>query len=252
MGQQQYGIDADRLMQYATEIKAVAQTGVQVAVVIGGGNIFRGVQAAAFGLDRVQGDYMGMLATVINSMALQSALEKIDVSTRLLSGLTIQQVCEPYIRRRAVRHLEKGRVVIFGAGIGSPYFTTDSAASLRAIEIEADAVLKGTRVDGIYTADPEKNPDATKYSEISFDEVIEKNLNVMDMTAFTLCKENNLPIIVFDMNTEGNLKRLLAGEHLGTLVNMDGKSERSGAATAQLDAKHSSLQPIPSTPAEQA
>jgi uridylate kinase len=226
MGQQQYGIDAERLMQYATEIKTVAAKGVQVAVVIGGGNIFRGVQAAAFGLDRVQGDYMGMLATVINSMALQSALEKIDVSTRLLSGLTIQQVCEPYIRRRAVRHLEKGRVVIFGAGIGSPYFTTDSAASLRAIEIEADVVLKGTRVDGIYTADPEKDPNATKFNEISFNDVIEKNLNVMDMTAFTLCKENNLPIIVFDMNTEGNLERLLGGEPLGTLVNNSGKSER--------------------------
>ncbi|MFD1871314.1 UMP kinase [Hymenobacter bucti] len=226
MGQQQYGIDAERLMQYATEIKTVASKGVEVAIVIGGGNIFRGVQAAAFGLDRVQGDYMGMLATVINSMALQSALEKIDVSTRLLSGLTIQQVCEPYIRRRAVRHLEKGRVVIFGAGIGSPYFTTDSAASLRAIEIEADVVLKGTRVDGIYTADPEKDPNATKFNEISFNEVIEKNLNVMDMTAFTLCKENNLPIIVFDMNTEGNLERLLGGEPLGTLVNSSGKSDR--------------------------
>jgi uridylate kinase len=226
MGQQQYGIDAERLMQYATEIKTIASKGVQVAVVIGGGNIFRGVQAAAFGLDRVQGDYMGMLATVINSMALQSALEKIDVSTRLLSGLTIQQVCEPYIRRRAVRHLEKGRVVIFGAGIGSPYFTTDSAASLRAIEIEADVVLKGTRVDGIYTADPEKDPAATKFNTISFDEVIEKNLNVMDMTAFTLCKENNLPIIVFDMNTEGNLERLLGGEPLGTLVNRSGQNER--------------------------
>ena len=229
MGNQQYGIDAERLMQYATEIKTVAAKGVQVAVVIGGGNIFRGVQAAAFGLDRVQGDYMGMLATVINSMALQSALEKIDVSTRLLSGLTIQQVCEPYIRRRAVRHLEKGRVVIFGAGIGSPYFTTDSAASLRAIEIEADVVLKGTRVDGIYTADPEKDPTATKFEEISFDEVIEKNLNVMDMTAFTLCKENNLPIIVFDMNTEGNLERLLSGQPLGTLVNSSGKSNRATA-----------------------
>ena len=229
MGQQQYGIDAERLMQYATEIKTVAMKGMQVAVVIGGGNIFRGVQAAAFGLDRVQGDYMGMLATVINSMALQSALEKIDVSTRLLSGLTIQQVCEPYIRRRAVRHLEKGRVVIFGAGIGSPYFTTDSAASLRAIEIEADVVLKGTRVDGIYTADPEKDPTATKFNEISFDEVIEKNLNVMDMTAFTLCKENNLPIIVFDMNTQGNLELLLSGQPLGTLVNSSGKSDRQVA-----------------------
>lgn len=231
MGNQQYGIDAERLMQYATEIKTVASKGVEVAVVIGGGNIFRGVQATAFGLDRVQGDYMGMLATVINSMALQSALEKLEVNTRLLSGLTIQQVCEPYIRRRAVRHLEKGRVVIFGAGIGSPYFTTDSAASLRAIEIEADVVLKGTRVDGIYTADPEKDPTATKFEEISFDAVIEKNLNVMDMTAFTLCKENNLPIIVFDMNTEGNLERLLAGEPLGTLVNSSGQSNR--AATVQ-------------------
>jgi uridylate kinase len=227
MGNQQYGIDAERLMQYATEIKTVAAKGVEVAVVIGGGNIFRGVQATAFGLDRVQGDYMGMLATVINSMALQSALEKLEVNTRLLSGLNIQQVCEPYIRRRAVRHLEKGRVVIFGAGIGSPYFTTDSAASLRAIEIEADVVLKGTRVDGIYTADPEKDPTATKFEEISFDAVIEKNLNVMDMTAFTLCKENNLPIIVFDMNTQGNLERLLAGEPLGTLVNSSGKSNRA-------------------------
>jgi uridylate kinase len=243
MGQQQYGIDAERLMQYATEIKAVVAKGVQVAVVIGGGNIFRGVQAAAFGLDRVQGDYMGMLATVINSMALQSALEKIEVSTRLLSGLTIQQVCEPYIRRRAVRHLEKGRVVIFGAGIGSPYFTTDSAASLRAIEIEANVVLKGTRVDGIYTADPEKDPTAQKYSEISFDEVIEKGLSVMDMTAFTLCKENNLPIIVFDMNTMGNLERLLDGEHLGTLVNMNGKNDRPTVTTSQNGLKQGGLQP---------
>lgn len=231
MGNQQYGIDADRLMQYATEIKTIVDKGVEVAVVIGGGNIFRGVQAAAFGLDRVQGDYMGMLATVINSMALQSALEKLDVNTRLLSGLTIQQVCEPYIRRRAVRHLEKGRVVIFGAGIGSPYFTTDSAASLRAIEIEADVVLKGTRVDGIYTADPEKDPTATKFAEISFDQAIDKGLSVMDMTAFTLCKENNLPIIVFDMNTEGNLERLLGGEPLGTLVSSSGKSDRT--ATVQ-------------------
>lgn len=237
MGQQQYGIDANRLMQYAEEIKAVAETGTQVAVVIGGGNIFRGVQAEAFGLDRVQGDYMGMLATVINSMALQSALEKLGVSTRLLSGVTIQRVCEPYIRRRAMRHLEKGRVVIFGAGIGSPYFTTDSAASLRAIEIEADVVLKGTRVDGIYTADPEKDPTAVRFPEITFDEVMEKNLNVMDMTAFTLCKENNLPIIVFDMNKEGNLQRLLDGESVGTLVSMH------GSKAAELNPNHSSLQP---------
>ncbi|WP_240635340.1 UMP kinase [Hymenobacter rigui] len=237
MGQQQYGIDATRLMQYAEEIKAVAETGTQIAVVIGGGNIFRGVQAEAFGLDRVQGDYMGMLATVINSMALQSALEKLGVNTRLLSGVTIQRVCEPYIRRRAMRHLEKGRVVIFGAGIGSPYFTTDSAASLRAIEIEADVVLKGTRVDGIYTADPEKDPSAVRFPEITFDEVMEKNLNVMDMTAFTLCKENNLPIIVFDMNKEGNLQRLLDGESVGTLVSMH------GSKATNLDPNHSSLQP---------
>ncbi|GHA69680.1 uridylate kinase [Pontibacter akesuensis] len=221
MGDQQYGIDSNRLLQYAQEIKEVAALGVEVAVVIGGGNIFRGVQAEQVGLDRVQGDYMGMLATVINSMALQSALEKLGVYTRLLSGINIQQVCEPYIRRRAVRHLEKGRVVIFGAGTGNPYFTTDSAASLRAIEIEADVVLKGTRVDGIYSADPEKDPDAVFYPNISFKEVFEKGLNVMDMTAFTLCKENDLPIIVFDMNKGGNLKRLVQGERIGTLVSMD-------------------------------
>ena len=225
MGEQQYGIDSDRLMKYADEIKEVARLGVEVAVVIGGGNIFRGVQAEALGLDRVQGDYMGMLATVINSMALQSALEKNGVYTRLLSGINIQQVCEPYIRRRAVRHLEKGRVVIFGAGIGSPYFTTDSAASLRAIEIEADVVLKGTRVDGIYSADPEKDPNAIFYSNITFKDVFEKGLNVMDMTAFTLCKENDLPIIVFNMNKPGNLKRLVDGESVGTLVSMEDLAE---------------------------
>lgn len=252
MGQQQYGIDAERLMQYASEIKAVAATGVQVAVVIGGGNIYRGVQAEAFGLDRVQGDYMGMLATVINSMALQSALEKLEVSTRLLSGLTIQRVCEPYIRRRAVRHLEKGRVVIFGAGIGSPYFTTDSAASLRAIEIEADVVLKGTRVDGIYTADPEKDPTATRYPEITFDEVLSKNLNVMDMTAFTLCKENNLPIIVFDMNTPGNLERLLGGEPMGTLVSAGGTGPGRDGRKPVLDPAQSLLQPLVGNQPEQA
>ncbi|AKQ44528.1 UMP kinase [Rufibacter radiotolerans] len=220
MGEQQYGIDTNMLVQYAEEIKSAIDLGAQVAVVIGGGNIFRGVQAESVGLDRVQGDYMGMLATVINSMALQSALEKAGVYTRLLSGINIQQVCEPYIRRRALRHLEKGRVVIFGAGIGSPYFTTDSAASLRAIEIEADVVLKGTRVDGIYTADPEKDPTATKYTDITFEEVFEKGLNVMDMTAFTLCKENNLPIVVFDINTRGNLARLINGEKIGTQVSM--------------------------------
>ncbi|WP_303310241.1 UMP kinase [Hymenobacter sp. BT730] len=233
MGAQQYGIDAERLMQYAKEIKTATETGTQIAVVIGGGNIFRGVQAEAFGLDRVQGDYMGMLATVINSMALQSALEKLDVNTRLLSGVTIQRVCEPYIRRRALRHLEKGRVVIFGAGIGSPYFTTDSAASLRAIEMDADVVLKGTRVDGIYTADPEKDPTATRYPQITFDEVMEKNLNVMDMTAFTLCKENNLPIIVFDMNKTGNLQRLIDGETVGTLVTMNGTQPEADEATQE-------------------
>jgi uridylate kinase len=252
MGQQQYGIDAERLMQYASEIKDVVATGVQVAVVIGGGNIYRGVEAEAFGLDRVQGDYMGMLATVINSMALQSALEKLEVSTRLLSGLTIQRVCEPYIRRRAVRHLEKGRVVIFGAGIGSPYFTTDSAASLRAIEIEADVVLKGTRVDGIYTADPEKDPTATRFAEITFDEVLAKNLNVMDMTAFTLCKENNLPIIVFDMNTSGNLARLLDGEAMGTLVHAGGTGAGRDGRKPVLDAKQSLLQPLVGNQPEQA
>jgi uridylate kinase len=220
MGEQQYGIDNKRLLQYADDIKGIAELGVQVAVVIGGGNIFRGVQAETVGLDRVQGDYMGMLATVINSMALQSALEKAGIMTRLLSGINIQQVCEPYIRRRAMRHLEKGRVVIFGAGIGSPYFTTDSAASLRAIEIEADVVLKGTRVDGIYSADPEKDPTAVRYTNLTFQDVFEKNLNVMDMTAFTLCKENDLPIIVFDMNKRGNLRKVVDGDSVGTLVSM--------------------------------
>ncbi|MBC3541904.1 UMP kinase [Rufibacter sediminis] len=220
MGEQQYGIDTNMLVQYAKEIKSAVDLGAEVAVVIGGGNIFRGVQAEAVGLDRVQGDYMGMLATVINSMALQSALEKVGIFTRLLSGINIQQVCEPYIRRRAMRHLEKGRVVIFGAGTGNPYFTTDSAASLRAIEIEADVVLKGTRVDGIYTADPEKDASAVRYDDITFEEVFEKGLNVMDMTAFTLCKENNLPIVVFDINKPGNLAKLIQGERVGTLVSM--------------------------------
>jgi uridylate kinase len=218
MGDKQFGIDPERLNQYATEIKEVAQAGVEIAVVIGGGNIFRGIQAAEGGMDRVQGDYMGMLATVINSMALQSALEQMGIQTRLLSAIKMEQICEPFIRRRAVRHLEKGRVVIFGAGTGNPYFTTDTAATLRAIEIEAEVILKGTRVDGIYTADPEKDPNATKYSTISFNEVYEKGLNVMDLTAFTLCNENKLPIIVFDMNKIGNLKKLLTGEPVGTLV----------------------------------
>ncbi len=219
MGDQQYGIDPDRLQQYAQEIKRVKDTGVEIAIVIGGGNIFRGVQAEKSGMDRVQGDYMGMLATVINAMALQSALEKYGLYTRLMSGIKIEQVCEPFIRRRAVRHLEKGRVVIFGAGIGNPYFTTDSTASLRAIEIEADVVLKGTRVDGVYSADPEKDPSATRFSNITFTEVYQKGLNVMDMTAFTLCQENNLPIIVFDMNKPGNLYNLLSGQSVGTLIN---------------------------------
>lgn len=218
MGEKEYGIDPARLQQYATDIKYIHSKGLEVAIVIGGGNIFRGIQAADAGIERVQGDYMGMLATVINGMALQSALENNGVTTRLMSGLHIQQVCESYIRRRAVRHLEKGRIVIFAAGTGNPYFTTDSAASLRAIEIEADAVLKGTRVDGIYTADPEKHPEATRYDDISFKEVYEKGLKVMDMTAFTLCEENNLPIIVFDMNKPGNLTKLVEGESVGTLV----------------------------------
>jgi len=218
MGEKGFGIDPERLSQYAREIKEVASAGVQVAVVIGGGNIFRGIQAAEGGMDRVQGDYMGMLATVINSMALQSALEGIGVQTRLQSAIKMEQICEPFIRRRAVRHLEKGRVVIFGAGTGNPYFTTDTAATLRAVEIEADVILKGTRVDGIYSADPEKDPQAVKYDTISFTEVYAKGLNVMDMTAFTLCNDNKLPIIVFDMNRPGNLKRVLSGEKVGTLV----------------------------------
>lgn len=192
--------------------------GVEIAIVIGGGNIFRGVQAEKSGIDRVQGDYMGMLATLINAMALQSALEQIGLFTRLMSGIKIESVCEPFIRRRAIRHLEKGRIVIFGAGIGNPYFTTDSTAALRAIEIESDVVLKGTRVDGVYTADPEKDASATKYQNITFTEVYKKNLNVMDMTAFTLCQENNLPIIVFDMNKSENLTKLVNGEQIGTLI----------------------------------
>ncbi len=218
MGDKNFGIDNERIAQYAVEIKNIVDAGVKVAIVVGGGNIFRGVQAESGGMDRVQGDYMGMLATMINSMALQSALEKLNVETRLQSAIKMEQICEPFIRRRAMRHLEKGRVVIFGAGTGNPYFTTDTAATLRAIEIEADVILKGTRVDGIYTADPEKDPTATKYDEITFEEVYNKGLNVMDMTAFTLCKENKLPIIVFDMNLKGNLNKLVAGEKIGTLV----------------------------------
>jgi len=219
MGDQQYGIDAKILDQYAKDIKTVTDKGVEVAIVIGGGNIFRGVQGVAGGIvDRAQGDYMGMLATVINSMALQGALERVGIKTRLLSAIKMEQICEPFIRRRAIRHLEKGRVVIFGAGTGNPYFTTDTAASLRAVEIEADLILKGTRVDGVYTADPEKHSDAKKYDTVTFSEVYERGLSIMDLTAITLCQENNLPILVFDMNKQGNLKRLMLGEKVGTLV----------------------------------
>jgi uridylate kinase len=206
------------LEQYCDEIKAVKEQGVELAIVIGGGNIFRGGQAEALGIDRVQGDYMGMLATVINAMALQSALERHGLYTRLMAGIKMEQVCEPFIRRRAIRHLEKGRIVIFGAGIGNPYFTTDSTASLRAIETQCNVVLKGTRVDGVYTADPEKVPTATRYSSLSFQEAYEKGLNIMDMTAFTLCMENKLPIIVFDMNKKGNLLKIAQGEQAGTLI----------------------------------
>jgi len=218
MGEKQYGIDTERLVEYAKEIKTVVDLGCELAIVIGGGNIFRGVAGAAKGMDRVQGDYMGMLATVINSMALQSALETQGVDTRLQSAIKMEAICEPFIRRRAVRHLEKGRVVIFGAGTGNPYFTTDTAASLRAIEIEADVILKGTRVDGIYTADPEKDKSATRFANLTFSEAISRNLQVMDMTAFTLCQENKLPIIVFDMNKAGNLSDLVSGADVGTLV----------------------------------
>ncbi|PIQ50148.1 MAG: UMP kinase [Cytophagales bacterium CG12_big_fil_rev_8_21_14_0_65_40_12] len=219
MGNQQYGIDPDRLNQYAEEIKRIHDKGVEIAIVIGGGNIYRGVQAEASGIDRVQGDYMGMLATVINAMAIQSTLENHGMFTRLMSGIKMEAVCEPFIRRRAVRHLEKGRVVIFGAGIGNPYFTTDSTASLRAIEIEAEVVLKGTRVDGVYTADPEKDPTATRIENLSFEQAIREGYNIMDMTAFTLCQENNVPIIVFDMNTKDNLLNLMEGkENVGTLI----------------------------------
>lgn len=218
MGNNQYGIDNDRVLQYAHDIKGVFDAGIEIAIVVGGGNIFRGLSAEKSGMERAQADYMGMLATVINCMALQNALESIDVPTRLQSAIKMEQICEPYIRRRAMRHLETGRIVIFGAGTGNPYFTTDTAASLRAIEIKADVVLKGTRVDGIYTADPEKDPAATRYDELSFHEVYDKGLNVMDMTAITLCQENKLPIIVFDMNKPGNFMKIAQGEHIGTLV----------------------------------
>ena len=218
MGNKGFGIDQERLLMYAKDIKSACDAGCEVAIVIGGGNIFRGIQAEKGGMDRVHGDYMGMLATVINSMAIQAALEGLGVETRLQSAIKMEQICEPFIRRKAVRHLEKGRVVIFGAGTGNPYFTTDTAATLRAIEIEANVILKGTRVDGIYSADPEKDKNAKKYDTIKFEEVYNKGLEVMDMTAFTLCKENNLPIIVFDMNKAGNLQSLLKGDKVGTLV----------------------------------
>ena len=220
MGNQQYGIDPDRLKEYAEEIKAVVDKGVEVAIVIGGGNIFRGLSGSSKGVDRVQGDHMGMLATVINALALQSSLENEGIETRVQTAIKIDEVAEPFIRRRAMRHLEKGRVVIFGGGTGNPYFTTDSAAVLRAIEIKADVILKGTRVDGIYSADPEKDQNATRYNEITFEDVLRKGLKVMDTTAFTLSQENELPIVVFDMNKEGNLMKVVAGEDVGTVVNL--------------------------------
>ncbi|WP_297794715.1 UMP kinase [uncultured Eudoraea sp.] len=220
MGNKQYGIDASRLSAYAEEIKEVVDLGVEVAIVIGGGNIFRGLAGASNGMDRVQGDHMGMLATVINGLALQSALEDKGVQTRLQSAIKINEVAEPFIRRRAMRHLEKGRVVIFGGGTGNPYFTTDSAAVLRAIEIEANVILKGTRVDGIYTSDPEKDKSATKFETITFEDVLTKGLKVMDTTAFTLSQENNLPIVVFDMNKKGNLLKIVSGENIGTVVDL--------------------------------
>jgi uridylate kinase len=218
MGDKSFGFDTDVINQYAHDIKSVIELGVQVAIVIGGGNIYRGMNEADTGIERAHGDYMGMLATVINGMAVQAGLERVGIYTRLQSAIKMEQIAEPYIRRRAIRHLEKGRVVIFGAGTGNPYFTTDTAGVLRAIEIKADVILKGTRVDGIYTADPEKDPTATKYESLSFNDAISKNLKVMDMTAFTLCQENNLPIVVFDMNTPGNLLKLLQGGSIGTLV----------------------------------
>jgi uridylate kinase len=218
MGDKNFGINTETLLSYARQIKEVSDLGIEVAVVIGGGNIFRGIQLEEGGMDRAQGDYMGMLATVINAMALQDALENLGAKTRVMSALEIKAVCEPYIRRRAIRHLEKHRIVILGAGTGNPYFTTDTAAALRSIEIEANVVLKGTKVDGVYSADPEKFPDALKFDEVSFQDVLSKRLNVMDMTAFTLCQENKLPIIVFNINEPSNLKRIVLGEAVGTLV----------------------------------
>lgn len=218
MGDKQYGLDPAMLSQYAQDILEATRNGVEIALVIGGGNIYRGMNESETGIERAQGDYMGMLATLINGIAMQSMLEKMGVQTRLQSAIKMDQVAEPFIRRRAIRHLEKGRVVIFGAGTGNPYFTTDTAGSLRAVEIKADAILKGTRVDGIYDSDPEKNKDAKKYTSLHYDEAIQKNLKVMDMTAFTLCKENKMPIVVFDMNTPGNLHKILQGEPIGSIV----------------------------------
>ena len=218
MGEKQFGIDNKRLMQYAKDIKEISEMNVEIGIVIGGGNIFRGVQAEKGGMDRTQGDYMGMLATMINSMALQSALESIGLITRLQSAIEMKQIAEPYIKRKAVRHLEKGRIVIFGAGTGNPFFTTDSAASLRAVEIESDVILKGTRVDGVYDSDPEKNSNALKFDSLTFDQAYDKRLKIMDMTAFTLCKENEIPVVVFDMNSPGNLKKVILGDKIGTLV----------------------------------
>jgi len=220
MGDRPYGIDPKRLAEYAQEIKTVHDLGVEIAIVIGGGNIFRGVAGASNGMDRVQGDYMGMMATIINGMALQGALEDAGMLTRLQTALKIEAIAEPYIKRRAVRHLEKGRIVIFGAGTGNPYFTTDTAAALRGVEINADVILKGTRVDGVYSSDPEKNKDAVKYDTITFSDVLKKGLNIMDTTAFTLSQENNLPIVVFDINKTGNLLKICKGETIGTTVSL--------------------------------
>ena len=225
MGERQFGIDPAVLKQYASEIKGVHDLGVELGIVIGGGNIYRGVADSTDGIDKVTGDHMGMLATLVNALALQSALEGEGTVTRLMSAIRVDVIAEPFIRRRAVRHLEKGRVVIFGAGTGNPYFTTDTAAALRAVEIEADAIIKGTRVDGVYDSDPERNPAAFRFTELSYLDVLQKDLKVMDMTAITLCKENKLPILVFNMNTKGNFKRLILGENVGTTV-----QERSSSA----------------------
>ena len=220
MGNQKYGIDSDVLSSYAKDIKSIVDKECQIAIVIGGGNIYRGIQSEKSGFDRVQGDHMGMLATIINGMALQSALESLNIETRLQTAIRMEQIAEPYIRRRAIRHLEKNRVVIFGGGTGNPYFTTDTAAALRAVEIEADTILKGTRVDGVYSADPEKDKNATKFETITFDEAYNLDLKIMDLTAFTLCKENKLPINVFNMNTKGNLLKVCEGKKVGTLINL--------------------------------